>query len=365
MNDDFNFEDPKRWSNYIDYEDLLDIEYLENIEYVHKSNNKLVILDNKINKNIAITRESIGNVNELLKLNSNLKILNGYGYKIGDYAELELSQVSKKGFISILSIIENNEFKFFIDKVKVSIGSATNMYIILADTICGYCTSTDQYTLTISLKGINEHNYADYYNQALFIIRMIIQDDYIIGNNNDECYLEISKLNNGYYKNRNYNEVFYFYNEAMRIYDREISSLYLYKILEYFFLIARKDEFEVILKDYNKNNSIDILINKITKLYKDGEKEQLIILMNSIKENLNDIVNKAIKLNILNSNDLDSFAEELYLYRNSIVHGKSDYKFDLKIPNALCESEKDIFWRNSLKHISEILLFKYCIQKID
>lgn len=365
MNDDFNFDDPKIWSNHVEYEDLLDGEYLENIEYVHKSNDKLVILDNKIKKKIAITKDSIGNSNELLKLNEKLKILNGYGYKIGDYAELKLPQLSKKGYISISSIIENNEFKFFIDKVEVSIGSATNMYILLTNTTFGYYTSTDKYTITISFKGINEHNYADYYNQALFMIRMIIQEDYITGNNNDECYLEISKLNNGYYKNKNYNEVFYFYNEAIRIYDREISSLYLYKILEYFFLIARKDEFEVILKDYNKNNSIDILINKITKLYKDGEKEQLIILMNSIKGNLNDIVNKAIALNILNSNDIDSFAEELYLYRNSIVHGKSDYKLDLKIPNTLCESEKDIFWRNSLKDISEILLSKYCIQKID
>lgn len=364
MNDNFDDKYYGQWSNYIKYEDLLEIGYLENIEYIHRSNNKLIILDNIVNKKIAITSESIGDVNELLKVNTNLKILNGHGYKIGDYAELILPQLPNSKNLNSLFVEKNNEINFFIDKVEVYIRPATNMYILLTDTIAGYYTSTDIYTITISFKGITEHNYADYYNQALFMISTIVPENNVVENDN-KCYFTTSELDKGYYKNRNYNEVFYFFNEAMRIYEREISSLYLYKILEYFFLIARKDEFNVILKDYNESNSIDVLINKITKLYKDSEKEQLIILMNSIKENLNDIINKAMEWNILKSNNIESFAEELYLYRNSIVHGKSDYKFDLKIPNALCESEKDLFWRNSLKQISEILLFKYCIQKVD
>ena len=365
MSDDFDYEDPENWSNYIKYEDLLDIRYLENIEYLHKSEDKLVILDKKINKKVAITRESIGNIEELMKLNTNFKILNGEGYKLGDYVELNLSQFSTTQYSYNLLVLNDEEINFYIDAVEVSIRAATDMFILLSDIKCGYFTYTDKYTLTISLKGITELNYADYYNQALFMLSMITKNDYFLKHNNDEGYIEIDDLINCHYINKNYNEVFYFYNEAMRIYDREISSLYLYKILEYFFLIARKNEFEIIISDYNKDKVIDALLKKITKLYKDEESEQLIILINSIKEKLYDILNKAKELNILHSHDINSFAKELYLYRNSIVHGKSDNKFDLKVPNDLCRSQNDIFWKDTLKYISEVLLFKYCIQKID
>ena len=363
MGDNFNYGDTEEWSNYIKYEDLLDINYLENIEYLHKSDDKLVVLDKEINKRVAITRESIGNIGELMKLNSKLKILNGQGYKIGDYVELNLTQFSASQYPYSLYVYDNEEFTFYIDQVEVSIRAATDMFILLTNIKFGYITYTDKFTLTISLKGITEDNYADYYNQSLFLINMIPKDDYILKNNKDKSYIEINKLVNCHYINKNFNEVFYFYNEAMRIYDREISSLYLYKILEYFFLIARKNEFDIIINEYNKDKDMDILIKKITKLYKDDELEQLIILISSIKEKLNNILHKAKKINILESCETSSFAKELYLYRNSIVHGKSDYKFDLKIPNDLCESQKDIFWRDSLKYISEVLLFKYCIQK--
>lgn len=365
MSDDYNLGDPEEWSNYIEYEDLLDISYLENIEYVHKSDDKLVVLDKKISKKVAITRDSIGNIEELMRLNANLKILNGQGYKNGDYIELILPQLPGSQYIYNLFVLDDVEFTFYIGEIEVSIKAATDMFILLTDIVNGYFTYTDKYTLTISLKGITEHNYADYYNQSLFMISMIPPNDHLLDNNKDECNIELNELINSHYKNKNYNEVFYFYNEAMRIYNREISSLYLYKILEYFFLIARKKEFEKIINDYNKDKAIDTFIKKITKLYKDEELEQLTILLNSIKEKLSNILYNAIKLSILDSCDINSFAKELYLYRNSIVHGKSDYKFDLKIPNTLCESEKDIFWKDSLKYITEVLLFKYCIQKID
>lgn len=58
-----------------------------NIEYMYKSDDKIVLLDNKINKKVVTTREIIGNI-----LNPNLKIFNEDGYKIRNYIELYLNQ---------------------------------------------------------------------------------------------------------------------------------------------------------------------------------------------------------------------------------------------------------------------------------
>ena len=54
------------------------------------------------------------------------------------------------------------------------------------------------------------------------------------------------------------------------------------------------------------------ITGKYLKCTKEGEKDQLIILMNSVKRNLSNMVNKAMELNILNSNNINSFAEESY-----------------------------------------------------
>lgn len=356
--EDSNCNNAEEWSNYVTYEELLNIDWLKNIEYIHKSDDNIIILDKKINKKILITRQSIGNVGELMKLNPKLKIFNCGGYKIGDYIELDF-----KNNITLNSL--NDELVFYIDEIKISIRTATNMYSLLSDIKRGYDVYCDDYKFTISLKGINENNYADYYNQAIFMASMVSKNDYFLRDDDIKERVEIDNLLKGHYRNKKYNEVFYFYNAAMKIYDTEISFLYLYKILEYFFLIARKDEFEYIIKNYNEGKSIDILIKEITKIYKDNESDQLSILIKSIKEEVYYILNKAKQLNISNYYDAESFAKELYLYRNSIVHGKSDNKFHLKIPNTFCKSEKDIFWKDSVKYISEVLLFKYCIEKID
>lgn len=351
----------EEWSQYLKYEELADIE-LEYLEFVYKDENKLIALDSSIGKKIAISRKSIGDPEELMKINSNLKILNYQGYKIGNYVELVLP-----GFVNSSSfyqdVYDNKELCFYIGEAKISIRAASDMFIFLNDIKSGYYTYTDKYLHTISLKDIKETDYADYYNQALFILSMLPQN-YCKNEDSDIVYenFEYNKINNVHFANMNYNEVFYFYNEAVKIFDREISSLYLYKVLEYFFLIVRKKEFEIIIDDYNKDKEISRLITKITNLYRDDELNQLNILITSIEDKIYTIIQKAVKLNITNDFSSDSFALALYKYRNSIVHGKSDQKFDLKIPNSFFGSEIDLFWKDSLKQIAEILIFKFCIR---
>lgn len=50
----------------------------------------------------------------------------------------------------------------------------------------------------------------------------------------------------------------------------------------------------------------------------------------------------------------------LSIYRNAIVHGKSDQRFKIKMPTVVC-SDNDIFWNNAIQKIAEVLIKKYCL----
>jgi hypothetical protein len=104
------------------------------------------------------------------------------------------------------------------------------------------------------------------------------------------------------------------------------------------------------------------LINRITKIYKEQEIEQLKCVINFIGTDLHDIIKEAVESNIINTDDIDLFSEQLYMYRNSIVHGKSDNRFELKTPDIFILSEKELYWKRALKQISQLLIVRFCFR---
>lgn len=340
----------------ITYEELFDINYMDNIEYVYKSNDKLVILDNEINKKLVITRDLIGNAEIFLNTNPNIKILNRYGYKIGDYVEIDLFSTAYKELFIDGYDLENNCIHFNIDTVCISIRSATDIYSLIKDVLQGYDMHIDKSVVTISFEGVNNINYSDYIYQTLFLLDLIKIDN--LNNKSNQIIRDtISK-----YKLKNIHcETFHFYSEGIRLKNYEIASLYFYKVIEYFFAIVRTNEFVDIIESYNKNKDIEAFVKSASKIYDDKEEIQVIILVNYIKEELNDILLMACHLKIISSLDYALFAQQLYLYRNSIVHGKNERKFELKLPNIFNFNEIDMFWRNTLQFIAKTLIMKFCL----
>lgn len=340
----------------VHYEELADYDYSDNIEYVYKGDDKLVILDKEINKKLVITKESIGDVKELLIINPKMKILNNYGYKIGDYVEINLSSTVYK-IMSIDGVeLINNCIYFFIDNVKVSIRSSTSIFRLLNDVVKGYDTYTDEYVTTLSFVGVNENNYFGYIYQVLFLLSIIDKDDDTLSMNQ---YLR-NEINNYKLKNT-YCEAFHFYAEGISLINKEISSLYFYKVLEYFFAIVRANEFEDCINCFNKNNNIESFIKNTSGIYNNKEDAQVMNLIINLKDELKEVLDNACKSNIINTMDHIEFARKLYIYRNSIVHGKDELKFDLKLPNVFIVNEVDIFWREALQYIAKTLLIKYCL----
>lgn len=266
---------------------------------------------------------------------------------------------------------------FKLGDVEVKISEPSTLYeLLVSQTDDKYHYRT--YITTISLRGINKENLKDYLYQALFIIGNYLIDnddteypviDEFIGEDygmysiknfyiNRNILPEPNSLNNfSLFKN---SEVLSFYNAGMEIRDHELSFQYFYKVLEYFYIINRSDDFREKIEQYNSKNNIQKFITEITKIYKDKEINQLKYLLSANLDELNSILEFAKEKDLIEDTELDSLAEAIYKYRNSLVHGKSDDTFDLKLPELL-NNKKEINWIKVVHQISLILIKKYCL----
>ena len=157
-----------------------------------------------------------------------------------------------------------------------------------------------------------------------------------------------------------YYEALSFYNEAVSWGDDKVSFHYYYKVLEYFFLICRQDSFKQYIDEYNAKPDMSQFIRSVTEVYSQKEDAQLENLLDSIQLEIKDLIVDAHSKGIIINDDVEEFSKELYLHRNSIIHGKSDQRFKLNVPTVVCDSN-DVFWRNAVEKIAEVLIKKYCL----
>jgi len=153
------------------FEDLSDWTDNEEIKIIHDSNEKTIVKDMVLNKKLVITKESVGNCDELIKNNPTFAKINIYGYKLGNYVEIDIYN-----FISTdlyFDYVIENDIYFFIADVKVSIHSSTELFRLLKDLDIGYYTYVDDNCITLSLNGITKINYSDYFNISFPIRRTI------------------------------------------------------------------------------------------------------------------------------------------------------------------------------------------------
>ncbi len=122
--------------------------------------------------------------------------------------------------------------------------------------------------------------------------------------------------------------------------DSEIWFLYMYKVLEYFFLINRKNEIQKIAAKWIKNP--DKLSKEIETIYRTGEQDCLKYLLKNpcIKNDVENAIQTAFENGIISLKVIDEFADKLYSFRNSIVHGKLDVRYKLYTPNLLSDFQE-------------------------
>ncbi|QEQ20774.1 hypothetical protein [Bacillus sp. BS98] len=294
------------------------------------------------------------------ELNSKIKYFKDKGFYTGNYAEFLFSYTQIEDVLSE-TVMQN----FKIDDVEFEIGSPSNIFKLIFNHI-----STDSHFewanfYTIKLRNVNKEMLEDYLQNAMYILHKYCPSD--LSNDYPEVYqysyfheywveteiVDESNLDTNF-KSGKYPEALALYNEGKRKRD----FLNFYRVLEYFFLINRKDEFKSFILDYNQNKDIDKVLEKITDVYKLREDILLGSLLNKTN-NIGSIMDKALSKGLISNNtDKEELANKLYAYRNSRVHGKRDAKMDLLIPTILDSNNKE--WELIIENIADLVIKQFC-----
>jgi len=347
---------------------------------INNKENYTEYYDERIGKNYKISNLNYPNTRiNPEELNNDFTIYEDTGFIFEDYAEFMFE------FRLNDTPISEEMSEFNIGKVLVKIEEPTDLFIQTLDVERDKDFNKEELA-TLSLKGITKNNVDDFLQESLFLIGNYSPSSYtfeypkiepFFGENllnffadDEDLKLDMIKPNffdigTKKYPKLKYIEVLSFYNKGMTMKEEELGFLYFYKVIEYFFLINRKNEFIVNINNYNQDNNIDSFIKNTTKIYRTNEPEYLKLILKSIENSLKPILKSAKENNkISNEKDLNEFSNALYGYRNSIAHGKSDTNLFLKLPSPLSISEIN-FWNNIVLNISKIIIDKYCFTNID
>lgn len=294
------------------------------------------------------------------ELNSKIKYFKDKGFYTGNYAEFLFTYTQIEDVLSE-TVMQN----FKIDDVEFEIGSPSNIFKLIFNHISMDSHFEWANFYTIKLRNVKKEMLEDYLQNAMYILHKYCPSD--LSNDYPEVYqysyfheywveteiVDESNLNTNF-RSGKYPEALALYNEGKRKRD----FLNFYRVLEYFFLINRKDEFESFILDYNQNKDIDKVLEKITEVYKLKEDILLGSLLNKIN-NIEPIMDKAFSKELISNNtDKEEFAKKLYAYRNSIVHGKRDTKMDLLVPAILDINNKD--WELIIESMADLVIKQFC-----
>ncbi|MDN8588115.1 hypothetical protein Q0V21_04950 [Paenibacillus sp. 11B] len=366
-------------------QELFGSDLLEELEIVKLDETELIIKDNAIEQTIVFNWKGIFSMPYDVWLSENKdhphlnyrieSLVGSYAYDKFNHNMLNYMDRGfyKSGYAEFfihynMFDLEYDLWKFNIGAVSVQIGEPSSLFKML-----NYSISTDDLFAdwsayyTISLFNVTKENFQDVLHQALFYIQKCKPSYYI--NDIPEIYkymyegdggvdLEVADLVNTDFKLAKYSEPISFFTAGDRNRD-QISFLYYYKVLEFFFIINRKQELEQLITKYSGN--LDKLILEVTRVYKTREIDLLGYLLNNLSFELVEILETVYKDELIKEKTIKALSDEIYKIRNSIVHGKSDSGFELLLPKLFEDEENDI-WRTAIRKIASICIDKYCFK---
>lgn len=338
-----------------------------------KKDNSLTITEDRIGKEYVVKK--IAKNNKIDYFIKDVKIVKDLGIFYSNYAEFILDpdlEISEKHFtIGDLEVYINNQ--------PTLLFKAAHYDLTYDDDYIEQIISNTLFTLSLKGKSLNQENLEENLSKALFILGYYGNEFYKIYPNffeykdfyyEDSILKDTTPINSrqqrnvefssGHFSDITYPTAIRFYNEGMQIKDKEISFQYFYKVLEHFWVIARKEKFKVLISNHPNNTNIDDLFKNVQNIFSDDEGTQLRILLESIETDITQLVRFASENKLSKKDSVKEFSKSLYSYRNSVVHGKDETKLTLKLPN-IWENEKEKFWIEATRQISEILIEKYCL----
>ena len=297
------------------------------------------------------------------------RLIVGFYNKRGRKAEFLMEEsrnvpLDEEGYAKKINLL----LEFYIGKIKIKMSKPTSMFKL----IYRYWINADydawwDYYETIQIEGVNRKNLNKYLQQAIFWCNRY-------NNINNESILKFGaettlKHYSNYYEydesgviiqfpDSKYDEKpLAFYNQAFAG-TNETAFLYYYKVLEFFFYISKNSRIEY----GSEETCLKRLLLELDFEYKVKE-----IIEEYFGEYLleKDDINNIDFYNIT----IEKFAEKLYKYRNSVVHGKYDETNLLThVPMNLIEDYEDIKlkgWNSIAQELAFLCIIYFCFDNTE
>lgn len=137
--------------------------------------------------------------------------------------------------------------------------------------------------------------------------------------------------------------------------DDEAACIWLYKVIEYYSTQTNFKAFRDVRHDGSISDSD--YIKKVTELVTKDEKGLIYRLVREVASD--EVVALAHSLDLIPSLSNRDLADRLYVFRNSIVHGKHSFGFDLKSKSIIDPYTDSTDWRKVLGAIAQESVRKY------
>lgn len=257
--------------------------------------------------------------------------------------------------------------EFYIGKIKIKMSKPTVMFkLIYRDFINMDFDAWWDYYETIQIEGVSRKKLNKYLQEAIFLSNLYnnIDNEIILKFGVETTlkhysnYYKYDSMNNIIkFPESNYDEKpLAFYNQAFAGTD-ETAFLYYYKVLECFFYVSKNSK--VIHEDEET-----CLKRLLLELDFNGEVDRI------IQEYFSEcLLEKDDRNNINLCNiSIEKFAQKLYKYRNSVVHGKYDEtNLLVHVPMNLIEDDEDIKlkgWNSILQNLALLCIKYFCFDNM-
>ncbi len=146
-----------------------------------------------------------------------------------------------------------------------------------------------------------------------------------------------------------------FFHKGLSQEDDVAACIYFYRVLEFYAFSSMMREFAKARHDTSISD--DYFPGEILKLISRDEKGPLLKLVNQATDNR--LIEDAVRAGLIESASANLLGERLYAFRNSIVHGKSSYGYELHAPSLFEKQSLPRVWKPILRSLSRIVVERF------
>ena len=293
-------------------------------------------------------------VERVKQLNSEFKLYGQYGYSIGSFHEVFVEEP-----------IPYLEFNLADAEVKLGEASPFCQILFSSAYISHYHREWGEIK-SLKFIGVKQEDFETYLLNALIYIQKVTgfkvefysfefdeEQEAIWAKFHDKApnYVKISEKPQ-VYKDV---EILRLYHYALTSKDNIAACIYFHRVVEFYAFVRKHSEIDRVRRD----GAIDSkkFAKEIQKMIKASEGENIYSLIQEVVTS--SILDFAYTYQLVDSKDAKKFAKNLYEFRNSIIHAKSEHNSIFITDSVLNPSSEVALWREVFSRLVPEILNKF------